>query len=363
MTWSTSALRAVLALDLRHVVRVDAREARAEDPVSCHGPAPVVSIGPCVSWLHGPMAAVRFVDVFSDSECRGNALAVFHDADDLSDEQMATIARWTNLSETTFLCAPTVAGADYRVRIWTTGGELPFAGHPTLGSAHAWLEAGGVPASDEVVVQECAAGLVPVRRGERLAFAAPPLTRSGPVEPPAAARVVDALGLDPADVLDLAWVDNGPGWVGIRLRSPDAVLAADPDPGRCVGLKAGLVASYPPGSRDDGVAAEVRAFYSDGRDFAEDPVGGQPQRWSRAVARAGRAPARPLRRGPGHRHRSRGPRPRRGRRRRRVGGRGDPHRAGRNSKVGAQVVAGETDLSARYGQLWVRRRRAWSRGP
>ena len=220
------------------------------------------------------MAAVRFVDVFSEVECRGNALAVFHHADDLSDDQMATIARWTNLSETTFLCAPTDPAADYRVRIWTTGGELPFAGHPTLGSAHAWLEAGGRAGSGHVVVQECAAGLVEVRRGERLAFAAPPLVRSGPVSAAEAERVIDALRLDPADVVDLAWVDNGPGWVGILLGSPDAVLAAEPDPGRCAGVKAGLVAAYGMGLRRDGVAAEVRAFYSDGRDFAEDPVTG-----------------------------------------------------------------------------------------
>jgi len=222
----------------------------------------------------GRMPAVRFVDVFSESTCRGNALAVFHEADDLSDEQMATIARWTNLSETTFLCSPTDPGADYRVRIWTTGGELPFAGHPTLGSAHAWLEAGGVPASEGVVVQQCATGLVEVRGVDRLRFAAPPLTRSGPVSVADAARVTTALGLDPADVVDLAWVDNGPGWVGVLLRSPDAVLAAAPDPSNCAGVKAGLVAVYPPGTRDDGVVAEVRAFYSDGRDFAEDPVTG-----------------------------------------------------------------------------------------
>ena len=221
-----------------------------------------------------PMAAVRFVDVFSEATCRGNALAVFHDADDLSDEQMATIARWTNLSETTFLLTPSEPGADYRVRIWTTGGELPFAGHPTLGSAHAWLEAGGIPASEGVVVQQCGAGLVRVRRGERLAFAAPPLTRSGPVDPDEAAAAVHALGLDPDDVLETAWVDNGPGWLGVLLRTPDAVLAAAPDPGRCAGVKAGLVAAYPPGAREDGVEAEVRAFYTDGRDFAEDPVTG-----------------------------------------------------------------------------------------
>jgi PhzF family phenazine biosynthesis protein len=217
---------------------------------------------------------VRFVDVFSDTPCRGNALAVLHDADDLPDEEMAAIARWTNLSETTFLCAPTDPGADYRVRIFTTGGELPFAGHPTLGSAHAWLEAGGRPACEGVVVQQCGAGLVEVRTGTRLRFAAPPLVRSGPVDPADAVRVTTALGLDPADVVDAAWVDNGPGWIGILLRSPDAVLAADPDPGACAGLKVGLVAAYPDGARDDGVVAEVRAFYSDERDFGEDPVTG-----------------------------------------------------------------------------------------
>ena len=222
----------------------------------------------------GPMPAVRFVDVFSQTPFRGNALAVFHDADDLSDDEMAAIARWPNLSETTFLCTPTIPGADYRVRIWTTGGELPFAGHPTLGSAHAWLEAGGVPAVEDVVVQECGVGRVPVRRGPRLRFAAPPLLRSGAVAGDEASRLVDALGIDPADVVELAWVDNGPGWVGVLLRSTDAVLAASPDPGRCAGVRVGLVAGYPAGSRADGVAAEVRAFYSDGRDFAEDPVTG-----------------------------------------------------------------------------------------
>ena len=178
------------------------------------------------------MDSVRYVDVFSGTPFKGNALAVFHGADGLSDEQMADIARWTNLSETTFLMTPTDPAADYAVRIWTTGGELPFAGHPTLGSAHAWLEAGGVPAREAAVVQQCAAGLVTVRRGDRLAFAAPPLMRSGPVEQSEAQALVAALGLDPEDVVEMAWVDNGPGWAGILLRSPDAVLAADPDAGR-----------------------------------------------------------------------------------------------------------------------------------
>ena len=239
------------------------------------------------------MAAVRFVDVFSTTAFRGNALAVVHDADAMGDEEMLAIARWTNLSETAFLSAPTVAGADYRVRIWTTGGELPFAGHPTLGSAHAWLEAGGVPRRDGVVVQECGAGLVEVRRDEHLRFAAPPLTRAGPAEPEELARVVQAVGLDPGDVLDAAWVDNGAGWLGVLLRSPGLVLAADPDPSACSGMRLGLAGVYPPGARDDGVALEVRAFYSDGRDFGEDPVtGGLNAGLAQWLVPAGHLPAR-----------------------------------------------------------------------
>ena len=220
------------------------------------------------------MPAVRFVDVFSDRPFRGNALAVVHDADGLDDDEMLAVARWTNLSETTFLVVPTDPAADYRVRIWTTGGELPFAGHPTLGTAHAWLEAGGVPQRDGVVVQQCAAGLVEVRRDGLLRFAAPPLRRSGPVAEDELARVVDALRLDPGVVLDAAWVDNGPGWLGLLLRSPDDVLTADPDRARCSGMKVGLAAVHPEDSRADGVALEVRAFYSDDRDVGEDPVTG-----------------------------------------------------------------------------------------
>lgn len=221
------------------------------------------------------MTAVRFVDVFSERAFRGNALAVLHDADGMTDDEMLAVARWTNLSETTFLTAPTDPRADYGVRIWTIGGELPFAGHPTLGSAHAWLEAGGVPRTEGVVVQECAAGLVEVRRGaDRLAFAAPPLVRSGAVEGKELARVVAALGVAPADVVDAAWVDNGPGWLAVLLASPEAVLAAAPDPVLARGLKVGLAARYPAGSRTDGVDLEVRAFFSDERDFGEDPVTG-----------------------------------------------------------------------------------------
>ncbi|MBT9274179.1 PhzF family phenazine biosynthesis protein [Phycicoccus sp. MAQZ13P-2] len=221
------------------------------------------------------MTAVRLVDVFSERAFRGNALAVLHDADGMSDDEMLAVARWTNLSETTFLTAPTDPRADYGVRIWTIGGELPFAGHPTLGSAHAWLEAGGVPRTEGVVVQECAAGLVEVRRGaDRLAFAAPPLVRSGAVEGEELARVVAALGVAPADVVDAAWVDNGPGWLAVLLASPEAVLAAAPDPVLARGLKVGLAARYPAGARTDGVGLEVRAFFSDERDFGEDPVTG-----------------------------------------------------------------------------------------
>ncbi|WP_404352640.1 PhzF family phenazine biosynthesis protein [Phycicoccus jejuensis] len=221
------------------------------------------------------MTAVRLVDVFSERAFRGNALAVLHDADGMSDDQMLAVARWTNLSETTFLTVPTDLRADYGVRIWTIGGELPFAGHPTLGSAHAWLEAGGVPRTEGVVVQECSAGLVEVRRGaDRLAFAAPPLVRSGAVEGDELACVVAALGVAPADVVDAAWVDNGPGWLAVLLASPEAVLAAAPDPVLARGLKVGLAARYPAGARTDGVDLEVRAFFSDERDFGEDPVTG-----------------------------------------------------------------------------------------
>jgi PhzF family phenazine biosynthesis protein len=187
---------------------------------------------------------------------------------------MAAFARWTNLSETTFLCAPTDARADYRVRIWTPGGELPFAGHPTIGSAHAWLEAGGVPRAD-VVVQECGAGLVDVRRSPRLGFAAPPLHRSGPVDADLRARVLTALAVDEAAVQDMAWIDNGPGWIGVDLGSADAVRAVVPDIAAFTDLKVTVLGRW-----DDEAAAdlsadvEVRAFFADGRDFAEDPVTG-----------------------------------------------------------------------------------------
>jgi PhzF family phenazine biosynthesis protein len=214
--------------------------------------------------------AFRQVDVFSNQPLLGNPVAVVHDADGLSAEEMARFARWTNLSETTFLLPPTDPAADYRLRIWTPGGELPFAGHPTLGSAHAWLEAGGVPRSDDEVVQECGAGLVQVRRGLRLAFAAPPLLRSGPVDVDDLTRIAAALRIDEHDIVDAAWIDNGPGWVGVLLADAAAVLACRPDPGAFGPLDIGVVGLYPPGGD---VAIEVRAFCP-GLGVVEDPVTG-----------------------------------------------------------------------------------------
>jgi PhzF family phenazine biosynthesis protein len=212
------------------------------------------------------------VDVFGVGPLAGNPVAVVHDADGLTDEQMAAFARWTNLSETTFLQQPAESGADYRVRIWTPGGELPFAGHPTLGTAHAWLEAGGVPASDGAVVQECGVGLVTVARSaDRLAFAGPPLLRSGPVADDDLDRIVRALRIDRTDVVDAAWVDNGPGWVAVRLADAAAVLALAPDFAAFEGLDIGAVGPYP--ARQSDADVEVRAFVP-GISVPEDPVTG-----------------------------------------------------------------------------------------
>ncbi|MBS2937698.1 PhzF family phenazine biosynthesis protein [Nocardioides sp. J2M5] len=216
----------------------------------------------------------RQVDVFSAEPWLGNPLAVVHDADGVTDAQMADFARWTNLSETTFLCTPTDPAADYRVRIWTPAGELPFAGHPTIGSAHAWLEAGGAPRGD-VVVQECGAGLVDVRRSPRLGFAAPPLVRSGPVDDALRERILAGLAVDASAVRDLAWIDNGPGWVGVDLGSADAVVALEPDLAAFTDLKVTVLGRWDDARAADlGADVEVRAFFADGRDFTEDPVTG-----------------------------------------------------------------------------------------
>jgi PhzF family phenazine biosynthesis protein len=210
------------------------------------------------------------VDVFSSEALLGNPVAVVHDADGISEEDMAAFARWTNLSETTFLLTPTTDEADYRLRIFTPGQELPFAGHPTIGSAHAWLEAGGVPRTEGTLVQECGAGLVQLRRGERLAFAGPPFIRSGEVSEEDRERIVRALRIEPSQVRDLEWIDNGPGWVGVLLDSAEEVLALEPDWSAAAGMDIGVVGPYPEGSE---FAVEIRAFCP-GMGIAEDPVTG-----------------------------------------------------------------------------------------
>jgi PhzF family phenazine biosynthesis protein len=168
------------------------------------------------------------VDVFTTTPYRGNPVAVVLDGEGLTTEQMQRVAHWMNLSETTFVLPPTVPDADYQVRIFTPTAELPFAGHPTLGTCHAWL-AGGGSASGGDVVQQCGAGLVPVRRtADGLAFAAPPLLRSGPVEEPLVEHIASVLGTGRAEILDAEWADNGPGWVAVLLASAEAVLALRP---------------------------------------------------------------------------------------------------------------------------------------
>jgi PhzF family phenazine biosynthesis protein len=211
------------------------------------------------------------LDVFSVEALRGNPLAVVHDAQGLDDARLADFARWTNLSETTFLLPPTDAAADYRVRIFTPGGELPFAGHPTLGSCHAWLAAGGQPRQDGVVVQQCGIGRVTVRRdGARLAFEAPALRREA-VDADLQHQVCDALGLRADRVRLAAWLDNGPRWLALLIDSADAVLALRPDHARLKGLaKVGVIAAQRRGADSD---FEVRAFAAP-LGVAEDPVTG-----------------------------------------------------------------------------------------
>ena len=211
------------------------------------------------------------VDVFTEVPLLGNALAVVHDADTLDSERMQAFARWTNLSETTFLLAPIDTAADYRVRIFTPGGELPFAGHPTLGSCHAWLENGGKPRTAGQVVQQCGVGLVTIRREEGgAAFAAPPL-RIDEVDDGLLASVLVALGLDRSAVRAARWLDNGPRWLGLVLKSAAAVLAVEPDHAALRSLaKVGIVGAFPSGGDCD---FEVRAFASMAG-IDEDPVTG-----------------------------------------------------------------------------------------
>lgn len=213
------------------------------------------------------------VDVFASGGFFGNPLAVIHDAAGISTDEMLQITDWTNLSEATFLLPSEHADADYAVRIFCPGRELPFAGHPTLGTCAAWLGAGGVPKHPDRIVQECGAGLIPIRRdGSRLAFAAPPMTRTGPIEPDLLAERFDQLGIDHGDVVDSAWIDNGPGWMGILLDSAGAVLDVVLPTALVPGFDVGLIGPHPD---DSEYAFEVRGLFADAAgQVREDPVTG-----------------------------------------------------------------------------------------
>lgn len=251
------------------------------------------------------------VDVFTATAYRGNPLAVVLDGSGLSTEAMQQFTDWTNLSEATFVLPPTpegrAAGADYRVRIFCPGRELPFAGHPTLGTCHAWLQTGGQPQVAGRVVQECGVGLVTLRRdGERLAFAAPPLIQSGPLAEEDVALIARGLGVARSDVVAHAWCDNGPRWRGVLLRSAAQVLALQPDGAVLAGLDVGVVgprgkvgvvgatdAATDSATGDEAIAFEVRAFLPGHSGLMEDPVTGS---LNAALAQwligAGLAPAR-----------------------------------------------------------------------
>lgn len=209
------------------------------------------------------------VNVFSADPMGGNPLAVVHDSEELTESQMAALARWLNLSETTFLQTSTDPRADYRVRIFTPTRELPFAGHPTLGSCYAWLQAGGKPRNG-LVVQECGAGLIRIRcDGPRLEFAAPPLRRAGNLDAATLAKIARGLSLAPSDILRSQWVDNGPGWCAVLLPSAQQVLSLKPDWAALDPLQLGVVGQHEPGND---AAFEVRAFVCDAG--YEDPVTG-----------------------------------------------------------------------------------------
>ncbi|MCW2818386.1 MAG: PhzF family phenazine biosynthesis protein [Marmoricola sp.] len=214
------------------------------------------------------------VDVFGSRPLVGNPVAVVHDAADLEEGQLADFARWTNLSETTFLLPPTDPRADYRVRILTPAAELPFAGHPTLGSAHAWLEGGGVPRTPGRVVQECGLGLVELRHEGHLSFRAPALLRSGEVDENTLGRALSSLGVEPGRLVRAAWIDNGPGWLGLEVTSAAEVLGLRPDFAAMRGLQIGVIGPHTTADAAAlGVLAEVRAFCPE-LAVPEDPVTG-----------------------------------------------------------------------------------------
>lgn len=212
------------------------------------------------------------VDVFAGCGLSGNPLAVVHDADGLDTEAMLRLTRWLNFSETAFLLEPSDAAADYRVRIFTPDRELPFAGHPTLGSAHAWISAGGAPRVAGRLVQQCGVGLVPLRVGDGLVgFAAPPLLRSGAVSAEDRAEVVALLAIADGDVKAMAWADNGPGWIAVLLRDAEAVLALTPARSWGRRIDVGVIGAHEQGD----AAFEIRTFFTDHRlAVREDPVTG-----------------------------------------------------------------------------------------
>ena len=224
------------------------------------------------------MPAFKQVDVFTSVPYRGNPVAVVMDTG-IEDDQLQRFANWTNLSETTFLLPPTDPAADYRVRIFTPDVELPFAGHPTIGTCHAWLEAGGQPKTPGVVIQECAAGLITLRHDAagRLAFAAPPLTRGGPVDEADLDATCEILQIDRTEIVDAQWADNGPGWLAVRLADADAVLALNPNFDAAESYDIGVVGAAPlgvVGADANDADIEVRAFFRSGGQAAEDPVTG-----------------------------------------------------------------------------------------
>jgi PhzF family phenazine biosynthesis protein len=218
------------------------------------------------------------VDVFTATPYLGNPVAVVLDGTGLSTQDMQAFTDWTNLSEATFVLPPTQPEADYALRIFCPGRELPFAGHPTLGSCHAWLDAGGVPQGAEVV-QECAVGLVRIRLdGQRLAFAAPPLRRSGALPEDEVLRIAHGLGVTRQDILHHAWCDNGPQWRGVMLASSEQVLALKPNAQILAGMEVGVIAPLDKpllrGPDDLAEAFEVRAFFPGNAGLTEDPVTG-----------------------------------------------------------------------------------------
>ena len=219
------------------------------------------------------MTNFYLVDVFGDDPCSGNPLPVVTGAGHLPTDEMQRITRWFGYSETAFVLPPSDPAADYHVRIFTLDRELPFAGHPTLGSCHAWLAGCGVPRRPNRIVQQCGAGLVELRRsGDELAFAAPPLIRSGAVTDAELAAITNFLSIDRSVVVDAQWVDNGPGWVAVMLASADEVLALAPPPAWPQRIELGVVGAHPPGGP---AAYEVRSFFSgEHGNIIEDPITG-----------------------------------------------------------------------------------------